>query len=108
MVVPLIALVLSFLSYTSADKLPRQPRQQEPEQDPFVALSEAIPGVPGEDYPIFDVPPETQFSCDGYIQGYYADPEADCQSFHICVDDGNNGMIKYSFLCPNGTLFQQQ
>ena len=26
------------------------------------------------------------FSCDGYIQGYYADPEAECQTFHICAN----------------------
>ena len=30
------------------------------------------------------------------------------QSFHICADDGNEGLLKYSFLCPNGTLFNQQ
>ena len=30
------------------------------------------------------------------------------QAFHICADDGNDGLLKYSFLCPNGTLFHQQ
>ena len=40
--------------------------------------------------------------------GYYADPEASCQSFHICANDGTGGLVKYSFLCPNGTLFNQQ
>ena len=39
--------------------------------------------------------------------GYYADPEAECQAFHICAGDGNGGLTKYSFLCPNGTLFSQ-
>ena len=39
--------------------------------------------------------------------GYYADPEALCQVFHICSDDGQGGMAKYSFLCPNGTIFNQ-
>lgn len=78
------------------------------ESDEFKALSEAIPGQPGEDYPVYSVPPETSFSCDGYIEGYYADPEADCQSFHICANDGIGGLLKYSFLCPNGTLFNQQ
>jgi len=72
------------------------------------ALSEAIPGQPGEDYPVYAVPPETSFSCDGYIEGYYADPEADCQTFHICANDGIGGLLKYTFLCPNGTLFNQQ
>ena len=42
------------------------------------------------------------------VEGYYSDPEADCQAFHICASDGGSGLTKYSFLCPNGTLFQQQ
>ena len=40
--------------------------------------------------------------------GYYADPEAECQQFHICAEDGHDGLLKYSFLCPNGTIFNQQ
>jgi len=77
--------------------------------DPAVlALSEAIPGTPGEDYPIYSTPPDTSFTCDdGKIEGYYGDPEAECQSFHICANDGNGGLLKYSFLCPNGTVFNQ-
>merc|ERR1719418_218930 len=50
------------------------------EVDPVEALGEVIPGVPGEDYPIYATPPDTSFSCDGYIRGYYADPEAECQT----------------------------
>merc|ERR1711990_517263 len=73
------------------------------------SLEDTIPGTPGEDYPIYAVPPETSFSCDGQVDGgYYGDPEAECQAFHICSDDGNSGLTKFSFLCPNGTLFQQQ
>merc|ERR1711892_397388 len=73
------------------------------------SLEEAIPGVPGDDYPILAEVPETSFFCDGQADGgYYADPEAECQVFHICANDGNGGLTKYSFLCPNGTLFQQQ
>merc|ERR1719435_403131 len=72
-------------------------------------LEETIPGVPGDDYPIFGEVPETSFLCDGQVDGgYYGDPEAECQAFHICASDGNAGLTKYSFLCPNGTLFQQQ
>lgn len=63
---------------------------------------------PVNDYPIFVNPPETSFLCDSQIEGYYADPESDCQAFHICANDGNSGLLKYSFLCPNGTLFNQQ
>merc|ERR1712037_1092493 len=73
------------------------------------SLENTIPGTPGEDYPIYAVPPETSFSCDGQVDGgYYGDPEAECQAFHICANDGNSGLTKFSFLCPNGTLFQQQ
>jgi hypothetical protein len=65
--------------------------------------------VPGEDYPILSEVPETAFVCDGQADGgYYSDPEAECQAFHICAGDGQGGLTKYSFLCPNGTLFQQQ
>merc|ERR1711892_222485 len=73
------------------------------------SLEEAIPGTPGDDYPIFAEVPETSFLCDGQADGgYYADPKAECQAFHICANDGSAGLTKYSFLCPNGTLFQQQ
>ena len=76
---------------------------------PEGSLEETIPGIPGDDYPIFAEVPETSFVCDGLVDGgYYADPEAECQVFHICGDDGNGGLTKYSFLCPNGTIFQQQ
>ena len=72
-------------------------------------LEEVIPGIPGDDYPIFAEVPETSFFCDGQVDGgYYSDPEAECQAFHICAGDGTGGLTKYSFLCPNGTLFNQQ
>merc|ERR1711874_39454 len=78
------------------------------EADPLKMLMNAVPGVPGEDYPIFSEAPETAFSCDGQIDGgYYADEEAQCQVFHICTADGAGGLAKYRFLCPNGTIFNQ-
>merc|ERR1712186_145350 len=71
-------------------------------------LQGSIPGVPGEDYPIYAEVPESGFACDGQVDGgYYADPEAECQAFHICTADGAGGLAKYSFLCPNGTVFNQ-
>merc|ERR1712086_644240 len=74
----------------------------------LAALGNSIPGVPGEDYPIYNEVPESGFVCDGQVDGgYYADPEAECQAFHICTADGAGGLAKYSFLCPNGTLFNQ-
>ena len=76
--------------------------------DPLAALANNIPGVPGEDYPIFAEVPESGFSCEGQVDGgYYADPEAECQVFHICTADVKGGLSKYSFLCPNGTIFNQ-
>merc|ERR1712111_156646 len=76
--------------------------------DPLAMLQSAVPGVPGEDYPIYAEVPESGFTCDGQVDGgYYADGEAECQVFHICTADGAGGLAKYSFLCPNGTLFNQ-
>ncbi|KAG7162967.1 pro-resilin-like [Homarus americanus] len=81
-------------------------------QDELAALLESIPGggVPGEDYPILASPPNTGFSCDDQaVQGYYADTasEAGCQVFHICQDRARRRQ-QDSFLCPNGTIFNQQ
>ena len=76
--------------------------------DNLAMLEKAVPGIPGEDYPIYAEAPETGFACDGQVDGgYYADPEAECQVFHICTADGQGGLAKYSFLCPNGTIFNQ-
>ncbi len=77
--------------------------------DNIAMLEKAVPGVPGQDYPIYAEVPDTVFSCDGQVDGgYYADPEAECQVFHICTNDGQGGLSKYSFLCPNGTIFNQE
>ena len=34
----------------------------------FLALAEAIPGQPGEDYPVYSQPPDTSFSCGDKIE----------------------------------------
>ena len=39
--------------------------------------------------------------------GYYADTEAKCQVFHICITDDKGALSAVSFLCPNGTIFNQ-
>ena len=68
-----------------------------------------IDGIAGKDYPDYAAVPETSFSCDGRAQGgYYGDPEAGCQVFHVCTNNGAGGLRKQSFLCPKGTLFQQK
>ncbi|XP_046390340.1 uncharacterized protein DDB_G0283357-like [Ischnura elegans] len=53
--------------------------------------------------------PETSFDCsDKIVGGYYADPEADCQMFHVCVRMPGNDVQDYRFLCPNDTMFDQE
>ncbi|KZS03703.1 Uncharacterized protein APZ42_033486 [Daphnia magna] len=56
------------------------------------------------DYPTFPVVPPTAFRCSPGNPGYFADTEGLCQVFHICQIDGRHD----SFLCPNGTLFNQK
>jgi len=72
-------------------------------------LMMAVPGVPGEDYPILQqIPDSTDFSCQGRTPGgYYADSSevARCQVFHVCGITPNQ---QFSFLCPNGTIFNQE
>ncbi|RWS17282.1 putative serine/threonine-protein kinase tsuA-like protein [Dinothrombium tinctorium] len=60
-------------------------------------------GKAGEDYPAFHEVPETKFTCEQLMSGYYADIESGCQSFHYCFRE-----TKTSFLCQNGTLFNQK
>lgn len=55
--------------------------------------------------PFYETVPPTSFSCQGRVYGYYADPEVNCQVFHICP--GAYGRGKFSFLCPNQTVFNQ-
>ena len=46
-------------------------QEAEEEVDPIEALGKTIPGLPGDDYPIFAFPPETSFLCDGRIEVVY-------------------------------------
>ncbi|XP_037807463.1 mucin-5AC [Lucilia sericata] len=53
--------------------------------------------------------PQTRFTChDKILGGYYADPEAQCQMFHVCVKVAGVGVQDFRFLCPNGTAFDQE
>lgn len=55
------------------------------------------------------------FSCQNKSNGYYADPENDCQIFHVChnVDYGMTRrgrkmlVYRWSFICPEDTVFDQ-
>ena len=88
--------------------------------DPLAWLRESVPGEknsserhgrtlhyssgePGVDYPIYNSPPDTGFSCEGR-QGLYSDTGSECQAWHVCLDADR----KWSFLCPNGTIFNQE
>merc|ERR1712062_59155 len=84
-------------------------RSEEVPLDPVARMALNIPGggVPGVDYPILSAIPDTGFSCSDYsYSGYFADtaPESRCQVFHMCHSDG----VHDAFLCPNGTIFNQQ
>ena len=57
----------------------------------------------------YDTLPKTGFSCEGKVAGrYYADPETECQLFHVCVKMSSRGLQDFKFLCPNGTSFDQE
>ena len=42
--------------------------------------------------------------------GYYADPATDCQQYSVCLQDpiSPDTLYPVNFLCPNGTIFNQQ
>jgi hypothetical protein len=74
-------------------------------------LLESVPGTPGTDYPIYsqDALGGFTFDCNGQVEGgYYADPASQCQAFHVCIPDGQGSLGTQSFLCPNGTIFNQE
>lgn len=68
-----------------------------------------IPGVAGVDYPLYHSVPQTSFDCTKVpaVPGMYADVEAGCQAYHVCQED-REGYKGGSFLCTNGTLFNQK
>ncbi|XP_066951173.1 uncharacterized protein [Macrobrachium rosenbergii] len=114
------------ISFVSADNLPPSNGYAPPPSnsygpprngygiDPAIAaLAKNIPGggVPGEDYPILASVPDTGFDCNAQnVPGYYADTDAEarCQVFHICQNRPSGRRQQDSFLCPNGTIFNQQ
>ncbi|XP_076352438.1 uncharacterized protein LOC143247813 [Tachypleus tridentatus] len=66
---------------------------------------DGIPGQAGVDYPTLSSVPQTSFSCRQQpLNGFYADLETSCQVMHLCQAGG----VQDSFLCPNGTIFNQE
>ncbi|CAD7004827.1 unnamed protein product [Ceratitis capitata] len=60
--------------------------------------------IAGVDYPAYEsVPKGLSFKCRNRLPGYYADTETRCQVWHWCLHSGH----QYSFICPNGTVFNQ-
>lgn len=61
------------------------------------------------DYPVYHTVPHTSFDC-GHVPahpGMYANVETGCQAYHVC-HDGREGDQGASFLCTNGTIFNQK
>ncbi|KAF4520394.1 hypothetical protein B566_EDAN016681 [Ephemera danica] len=75
-----------------------------PSVQEYLELGKAIPGRPGTDYPVLATVPYTNFYCDEQpYPGFFADMDTRCQAWHYCDIDGRQA----SFLCPNGTQFNQ-
>ncbi|KAF2896184.1 hypothetical protein ILUMI_09992 [Ignelater luminosus] len=91
--------------YPAYAAAPVKLRQAEKEQQQDLSK---VPGTPGVDYPIYHSVPETRFSCHNVpaLPGIYANTETGCQAYHVC-HDGREGHQGASFLCTNGTLFNQ-
>ncbi|XP_076366168.1 U-scoloptoxin(01)-Cw1a-like isoform X2 [Tachypleus tridentatus] len=83
----------------------------------FLAITSSFPRVKRE---AFNLPAgaeeitgviDTDFSCDGFSYGYYADIQNNCNIFHICdpkeLPNGKQTTYHYSFVCGNLTVFNQ-
>lgn len=82
-----------------------KPANLQIQQLPPDSDNDGIPGVANKDYPTLVSIPETSFSCSKQpLTGYYADTETACQVVHFCQTGGTQD----SFLCPNGTIFNQE
>lgn len=89
-------------AHTNCNEHKHHLKKRASDEDVDYEVYQGVVGRPGIDFPIYPRIPKTTFSCRSYGNGYFADMETDCQVFHIC-EEGR----KISFLCPNGTIFQQ-
>ncbi|CAG0884623.1 unnamed protein product [Darwinula stevensoni] len=63
--------------------------------------------LPPPNYSVYQMP-DTNFDCrDKIVGGYYADNQAHCQMFHVCVRVGEHEVRDFRFLCPNDTIFDK-
>ncbi|XP_022240165.1 uncharacterized protein LOC111085515 [Limulus polyphemus] len=71
----------------------------------LVTWSRHIQADKHREYPKLNTIPVTNFTCLAKLPGYYADPHpsSGCQVYHMC----HTKRRKYSYLCPNHTLFNQ-
>ncbi|XP_067615293.1 uncharacterized protein thw isoform X2 [Eurosta solidaginis] len=89
-------------THPNCDEHKHHLKKRASDEDVDYEVYQGVVGRPGIDFPIYPRIPKTSFSCRSFGNGYFADMETDCQVFHIC-EEGR----KISFLCPNGTIFQQ-
>ncbi|CRL08172.1 CLUMA_CG020830, isoform A [Clunio marinus] len=75
---PLLAIAVLFVSFSNADVIQKN-------------IS-------------FENTAKSRFSCRGRNNGYYADVESGCQTYHLCDVQGR----QFTYACPNATLFQQR
>lgn len=62
---------------------------------------------------ILGAEPLQNFDCTGRAYGYYADTDANCQVFHVCLPITDEAgevaeTAHYSFMCNNETIFDQE
>lgn len=93
LVAGLVLALTSLLALATADFVHDRPMHRIRRQSPTTNVHEI---------------PKTSFSCADKQSGeYYADPEVQCQVYHICVPGVTGKLAKMSFVCPNGTIFSQ-
>jgi len=103
-------------SSSSSSPLIRVKRQDDYDEDyeagdyPEQDEAEAALGLPNDSSSIRENIVD-EFTCEGRPYGYYGDVANDCQIFHICYPvtyaDGEQETFKWSFICPNQTIFDQ-
>ncbi|XP_075726293.1 uncharacterized protein LOC142768230 [Rhipicephalus microplus] len=99
-----VAVIAFVLCAVAAQPIEQGPVQAESPESRYLGLPAGADGIVRK----IDI----SFSCADRELGYYADIGNDCKIFHVCnpmvLSDGQLATMQYSFVCPNGTLFDQQ